>query len=935
MGKRQPRQPVQGQVGCISALIKAFDSRKEHSTQKLLTDKKYCCSKETSAAGHSKNEAEALNESPDYNGESTTVMTGSDNPPTAKKLIDEKLQSEKGPKNRTSNAEVHPFKKNIKSTYRKTGDACDYDLDTKEGSENSFPQKLEQEFTNSLSINVIVDELCSMISQDHSTDAELKQEFVSEEKLSEATMVFINQKFRNGKRLTGGEKPLHSEEFLDALQTLNSNKELLLKLLEDSNSHLLKCVQSMLGSQAERDEKSNSKAESNVSEQVHYDLRPSKDLKSRKNYNIFSSNIKFQGRKPSVIAEDSTQIVISKPGPEAALVTSLEPFNRMRNNKQSGKPFSLFSFSKIKRRLHSAMGKDQQGSSAEDGISSRCDNGKGNGDETPSPKAHFFNKRIPKSSTGVKEGRKHGISKESSESLTSSSGNLEQNASSIYIEAKKHLSEMLSDSNEDKRSSRKRDSKSLRTILSLSEHNSSPVRSPRKDRGENLVCADKSFSDSEKLQRANENALLFKQEKDNCDPAEKKFGDISGDRTDDKAEVLQSDDVIPNTKVKCFSGYEIVDVETLETINSVSHEYSNVDIVESTDSVNLEESNVLNGSSEPCGLRVIRNEPKDYITEVCDVTASSVPLEESRVVDSSSEPCNSYMIRNEQNDGMAKVCDVGGYSEGLKLDLTEELLPQSLPLASPSSSSVAEKLERLDCAIETPERSSPVSVLDSIFADDDPVELKIQPRRIHFEELESTAKEESIHTKTFMGDDESIYEYVRKILQASGLTWDEFFIRTLSSDQILLDRTLIEEVESFPNHLCPNRELLFDCVNEVLMEVLEQCFESPWISFVKLSIRPIPDTRILIKEVWKGVSWHLFPLYSAPTLDQIVMKDMAKSKTWMDLGPDVESISIELHEAIIKELIEDAFGCCLNPRQESESSNHPPKLIEDGGYINL
>ena len=58
----------------------------------------------------------------------------------------------------------------------------------------------------------------------------------SEEKLSEATKAFISQKFATGT----------TKEFTDALQTLNSNKELFLKLIQDPNSLLMKHIKKLL-----------------------------------------------------------------------------------------------------------------------------------------------------------------------------------------------------------------------------------------------------------------------------------------------------------------------------------------------------------------------------------------------------------------------------------------------------------------------------------------------------------------------------------------------------------------------------------------------------------------------------------------------------------------------------------------------------------------
>ena len=69
--------------------------------------------------------------------------------------------------------------------------------------------------------------------------------------------MFISQKVATGTTEDG--KIDNSQEFTDVLQTLNSNKELFLKLLQDLNSLLMKCIQKLLNTQVENDENSNSR----------------------------------------------------------------------------------------------------------------------------------------------------------------------------------------------------------------------------------------------------------------------------------------------------------------------------------------------------------------------------------------------------------------------------------------------------------------------------------------------------------------------------------------------------------------------------------------------------------------------------------------------------------------------------------------------------
>ncbi|KAF8397556.1 hypothetical protein HHK36_016475 [Tetracentron sinense] len=66
-------------------------------------------------------------------------------------------------------------------------------------------------------------------------------------KLTEAEVAFIRQKFMDAKRLSTDEKLQHSKEFHDALEVLDSNKDLLLKFLQEPDSLFTKHIHDMQG----------------------------------------------------------------------------------------------------------------------------------------------------------------------------------------------------------------------------------------------------------------------------------------------------------------------------------------------------------------------------------------------------------------------------------------------------------------------------------------------------------------------------------------------------------------------------------------------------------------------------------------------------------------------------------------------------------------
>lgn len=155
-------------------------------------------------------------------------------------------------------------------------------------------------------------------------------------------------------------------------------------------------------------------------------------------------------------------------------------------------------------------------------------------------------------------------------------------------------------------------------------------------------------------------------------------------------------------------------------------------------------------------------------------------------------------------------------------------------------------------------------------------------------------------------EEETLLLYVTSVLQACGLNWTELYLKSQLSDQ-LLEPFLYGEVDFFCNHPQFDQNLVFDCINEVLLEVIDHYFQvCPRVSFTKPMIRPIPSLKDAILEVWERVRWHLLlPMPLPRTLDKIVGKDMAKNENWMDLRPDAESIGFDMGDEILDDLIEE------------------------------
>ncbi|XP_039138012.1 uncharacterized protein LOC120275484 isoform X3 [Dioscorea cayenensis subsp. rotundata] len=201
---------------------------------------------------------------------------------------------------------------------------------------------------------------------------------------------------------------------------------------------------------------------------------------------------------------------------------------------------------------------------------------------------------------------------------------------------------------------------------------------------------------------------------------------------------------------------------------------------------------------------------------------------------------------------------------------------------------------------ETPEnlmekcdRPSPVSVLDQCFSED-----IISPHSTSVE-YDSQLQLEEHALGTSLDDKEIRDAFIKAVIEKSGLSYDVISSR-------LLDPSLLDEIEIMYIQLIDDPQLLFDCINEVLVEINQRYFScSPWMSIVQHEVRPIPKGMKLIQEVCKGVEWHMklqFPM----TLDQLVGKDMDR-RDWMDLRLETENTITEVGDNIVEFLMEETI----------------------------
>uniref|UniRef100_A0A2P2MAE2 DUF3741 domain-containing protein n=1 Tax=Rhizophora mucronata TaxID=61149 RepID=A0A2P2MAE2_RHIMU len=829
MAKKSQKHTVRhcrDQSGCMWGLISIFDFRHGRSTQKLLSDRRPA-SRHVVGSGTPKDKTEML-PNPDENcpdniddEETTRAATGIDKP-SVKKLIEKEMFTEQDAQN-TKNAEAElkqsdlehgSHKRKIrKNMHKSRSQSCDIDLRYLNVDENLLSQLTclqnpDYQCKCGVAINEMMEEFCRLIQQKSNSSIKCDQygevqshlnlknpEF--EEKLREAINCFVSKKLINEKNVHDAGDNHPSKELRDTLQILISDEELFLKLLQGPKSVMLKYVQSLcndyakkdVDTQVPQDRESKSLAGSKPSEGKLCALRQSDRIVNTKEHKFFRRRSKSLEKIPSnefSSSQTSNTIVILKPGPtemqnsesDSSLGSLPQSQFIIRNKGPNERVGSYFSLAEIKRKLKHAMGKERQEVPSKNtskrlfpDFQATRDGDKGPKEivgRNSSSKDHFFVEKIARPPIGVKKGQKPRMLKEC-ETVTKHDTTISTDlrVSNIYIEAKKHLSEMLGNGNENVDFSSRQTPKPLGKILSLPDCNVSPMPSPGRNQGQSLAAAEMKLSVSDKFQKQESNASHLIQIMPNSETQ----SSVLDDNTDNNAQSPS----YPNSNTSC----ELPDIEGVNFICSMGDEaISEVDleIVESAETVLQEEINIL---------------------------------------DLSSQASASCTTRLEQSGDLPELSTERGYNESLRHDSCEENELPSSPLISPSTSPVTRNVKDLDCVAGTPDRQSPVSVLEPLFPGEDispacirsqPVGLPMQLQRIQFEDYDPSAADES------------------SPLKISGQ---------------LLDPLILDAVDYSPSQLCLEKELLFDCINEVLIEVLGCYFGGcPRLLFAKPTIRP-------------------------------------------------------------------------------------------------
>ncbi|XP_057978289.1 uncharacterized protein LOC131164820 [Malania oleifera] len=711
--------------------------------------------------------------------------------------------------------------------------------------------------------------------------------------MNEAVEAFINQKFMDGKFLGKDGANQQSKQFSDALMTLNSNKELFLKLLRDPNSLLAKHIQDMRHSQAGKEQmKSSSKTElsnfenSKVRHCGEPALRSQKCQKQNTPYLFWKKSQNNYPLEGSGNSPTSNRMVGLKPD-LAAVHNSVSKGSQLSSKGNSAAP-AKFSFGDIRRKFKHAMGerKEEQlwipmngdlhkfpgnwqgsevGGKGIDGVIA----------ETNAPCRTYIDEgRAPKPPINIK--RINGIGKletfqsSRNEATECACKNLHlstvkhsnQRDSDIYVEAKKRISEMLTSGGKDGYSARKQVPRRLGRILSLPEYDFLPASSPVRDNEHCFNSAQMALTPNNNFRIGNKNNLPLQYErKTGCQDLLRKNAEVLPCTVQKKHKDQKPFDFLPNISENIFS---------------------------------LTEKQESNSS------------PRD----------GSKPKGDANILQISLNPNCKAIVNAKQRTDAGNICEKIGNLECLIQDLPagNQTSTVSSYSSSPNASSI-EKAEDLDSIKDKMEQPSPVSILEPFFVEDisspetttsKPAEPPRQRLPINFEQHSPTVlslSSSEISSCPCTEDWEFIHQHVMAVLQDSGLYCDELSVKWHSSNQ-QLDQSLFDEAQLFPTQSYNDRKLLCDCISEVFLEVYQNYFGcSPWISSTKPMIWSVIVQKNVVREVIKGVNQHLLPQMPPHTLEQLVAKDLAKPGTWMDIRIDAEDTVIEMLEAILDELI--------------------------------
>ncbi|XP_024031452.1 uncharacterized protein LOC21407016 [Morus notabilis] len=691
-------------------------------------------------------------------------------------------------------------------------------------------------------------------------------------KVNDATEAIVNRKFIEGKYLSGDGVSQHSKQLLDALEILNSNKGLFSKLLQDPNSLLVKHIEDLRDSQTQK-QQTKSSSESNISEHQTSNHRLHEEPGSTK---IFIDSNKCHSKGRSDL--QSSEIVLLKPGPiglrnsadkiNISHCSSPQSFHSFEEDLQSVRP-TYFSFDHIKRKFRHAMGvtrKDQHLMS-NDGVkqcspNKRMEIIRRNSHNT----IHVQKEKMEKASFDIHRREKINKLKDfkariGHETASTSESGRNRSESRAYVES----------INEDDKFLHKQGPKVFQRTVSYPEHDFLPLHSPWRDTETGFVSGQMRFSpySYSQVPYENNNWALQKEHKISYSSSLKQNLEAIIDSKKSKSQLPVFDPSIGG------------ETKTMEFPFKLDGREKN-DTTETTDTRDSEEASTSSHS----------------LVKISTVETSDSACQDATDL-SEDGSCDTDKGSTNQNTNATYTNGEDEYLKRSRLDSSFEDQPSTCSNDVFPSTPRVQRVEDPDSIKDIGDQSSPISVLEQFFTDvSSPPSTICQSAEGQKSHLDPNVNSTTLFVYGY------ISEYVKAVLQASGLNWDKLDFKSRKSHH-LLDPSLLNSVKLQDNQFCGDCELLFDCISEVLPEVYDGNFRSsPWLSFIKPKcLQPVQVEKFVIREVTRRVDCYLRPESLPRTLDQLIGNDLRRSGTWLDIRTDVEDLVSEMVESALDELI--------------------------------
>ncbi|GFP90144.1 protein trm32 [Phtheirospermum japonicum] len=159
---------------------------------------------------------------------------------------------------------------------------------------------------------------------------------------------------------------------------------------------------------------------------------------------------------------------------------------------------------------------------------------------------------------------------------------------------------------------------------------------------------------------------------------------------------------------------------------------------------------------------------------------------------------------------------------------------------------------------------------------------------------------------------EAEFNYVKDVLELSGFTRDELLGKWHSVEHPV-DPSVFDEVEgggclvAQPGNNDEDHLLLFDLINEVLLDIHERSFYYwPVPLTVRSRIHQMPRGYRVLEEVWAEISWLLsWTPENDQSIDDAVSRDLEKHDRWMSLQMDAEFVGLEVEDLIFYDLLDE------------------------------